>query len=161
MKTQIAAIEFGTSKIVTVIAQSGGIDRLDIIGSGTVPYDGYMDGDWNNPGQMIQRVSDSIAAAEIEANSKIREIYVGVPGEYVHVRICDAEIDLPDGTVDEGFSGEICVCLFNLSDAGYYIERGDKVAQLIVTPCQYVPVEPVDEIHGGERGENGFGSTGR
>ena len=101
MKTQIAAIEFGTSKIVTVIAQSGGIDRLDIIGSGTVPYDGYMDGDWNNPGQMIQRVSDSIAAAEIEANSKIREIYVGVPGEYVHVRICDAEIDLPDGTVDE------------------------------------------------------------
>ncbi len=44
MKTQIAAIEFGTSKIVTVIAQSGGMDRLDIIGSGTVPYDGYSDG---------------------------------------------------------------------------------------------------------------------
>ena len=63
MKTQIAAIEFGTSKIVTMIAQSGGMDRLDIIGSGTVPYDGYSDGDWNTPGQMIQRVGDSIAAA--------------------------------------------------------------------------------------------------
>ena len=86
MKTQIAAIEFGTSKIVTVIAQSGGMDRLDIIGSGTVPYDGYSDGDWNTPGQMIQRVRDSIAAAELEANSKIKEIYVGVPGEYIHVR---------------------------------------------------------------------------
>ena len=68
---------------------------------------------------------------------------------------------LTDGTVDEGFSGEICVCLFNLSDAGYYVERGDKIAQLIVQPCQYVPVEPVEEIHGGERGENGFGSTGK
>lgn len=68
---------------------------------------------------------------------------------------------LTDGTVDEGFSGEICVCLFNLSDAGYYVERGDKVAQLIVTPCQYVTVETVVEISGGERGENGFGSTGR
>lgn len=68
---------------------------------------------------------------------------------------------LTDGTVDEGFSGEICVCLFNLSDAGYYIERGDKVAQLIVSPCQYVTVNVVDEIEGGERGENGFGSTGR
>ena len=101
MKTQIAAIEFGTSKIVTVIAQSGGMDRLDIIGSGTVPYDGYSDGDWNTPGQMIQRVRDSIAAAELEANSKIREIYVGVPGEYIHVLSTEAEVDLPEGVVDE------------------------------------------------------------
>ena len=101
MKTQIAAIEFGTSKIVTVIAQSGGMDRLDIIGSGTVPYDGYSDGDWNTPGQMVQRVRDSIAAAELEANSKIKEIYVGVPGEYIHVRACESEVELPDGMVDE------------------------------------------------------------
>ena len=101
MKTQIAAIEFGTSKIVTVIAQNGGMDRLDIVGSGTVPYDGYSDGDWNTPGQMIQRVRDSIAAAELEANSKIREIYVGVPGEYIHVRTCESEVELPEGTVDE------------------------------------------------------------
>ncbi|MBR1559562.1 MAG: hypothetical protein IJ646_04900 [Clostridia bacterium] len=101
MKTQIAAIEFGTSKIVTMIAQSGGMDRLDIIGSGTVPYDGYSDGDWNTPGQMIQRVGDSIAAAELEANSKIKEIYVGVPGEYIHVRSCETEVELPEGVVDE------------------------------------------------------------
>ena len=101
MKTQIAALEFGTSKIVTMIAQSGGMDRLDIIGSGTVPYDGYSDGDWNTPGQMIQRVGDSIAAAELEANSKIKEIYVGVPGEYIHVRSCETEVDLPEGVVDE------------------------------------------------------------
>lgn len=101
MKTQIAAIEFGTSKIVTMIAQNSGMDRLDIIGSGTVPYDGYSDGDWNTPGQMIQRVRDSIAAAELEANTKITEIYVGVPGEYIHVRSCEAEVDLPDGVVDQ------------------------------------------------------------
>ena len=101
MKTQIAAIEFGTSKIVTMIAQNSGLDRLDIIGSGTVPYDGYSEGDWNTPGQMIQRVRDSIAAAEMEANSKITEIYVGVPGEYIHVRSCEAEVDLPDGIADQ------------------------------------------------------------
>ncbi len=99
MKTQIAAIEFGTSKIVTVIAQNSGMDRLDIIGSGTVPYDGYSDGDWNTPGQMMQRVRDSIAAAELEANTKIREIYVGVPGEYIHVRTAEAEVELPEGEV--------------------------------------------------------------
>ena len=101
MKTQISAIEFGTSKIVTLIAQSGGMDRLDIIGSGTVPYNGYSDGDWNTPNQMMQRVRDSIAAAELEANAKIKEIYVGIPGEYIHVRTAETEIELPDGEVDE------------------------------------------------------------
>lgn len=101
MKTQIAAIEFGTSKIVTMIAQNSGLDRLDIIGSGTVPYDGYSEGDWNSPRQMVQRVRESVAAAELEANSKIREIYVGVPGEYVHVRTCEAEIEVPEGEIDE------------------------------------------------------------
>lgn len=101
-KTQIAAIEFGTSKIVTIIAQNGGIDRLEFLGTGTVPYDGYQNGDWNTPGQMIQRVRDSIAAAELEANEKIKEIYVGVPGEYVHVCCTEAEVDLSE----EGVTAE-------------------------------------------------------
>ena len=100
-KTQIAAIEFGTSKIVTIIAQNGGIDRLEFLGMGTVPYDGYQDGDWNTPGQMIQRVRDSIAAAELEANEKIREIYVGVPGEYIHVCSAEAEVELGEEGVTE------------------------------------------------------------
>lgn len=101
-KRQIAAIEFGTSKIVTIIAQEGGIDRLEFLGTGTVPYDGYQNGDWRTPGQMIQRVRDSISAAELEANDKIREIYVGVPGEYVHV--CCAESEIPLG--EEGVTAE-------------------------------------------------------
>ena len=71
MKRQIAAIEFGTSKIVTIIAENSGVDRLDIVGSGTVPYDGYSEGDWNTPQQMVQRVRDSIAAAEMEAGVKV------------------------------------------------------------------------------------------
>jgi len=101
MKRQIAAIEFGTSKIVTMIAQNSGLDRLDIIGAGTVPYDGYSDGDWNTPRQMVQRVRDSIAAAEMEAGMKVRELYVGVPGEYIHVRACEAEVEAPDGVIDD------------------------------------------------------------
>ncbi len=101
-KTQIAAIEFGTSKIVTVIAQNGGIDRLEFLGTGTVPYDGFDHGDWVTPGQMIQRVRDSIAAAELEANQKIHEIYVGVPGTYIHVCCAEAEIELrEDGVTEE------------------------------------------------------------
>lgn len=93
-KTTIAAIEFGTSKIVTVIARCGNNEKIELAGTGTVPYDGFKDGDWNTPGQMIQRVHDSIAAAELEAHEKVSEIYVGVPGEYVRVRGEEAEIDL-------------------------------------------------------------------
>ncbi|MGI6239898.1 MAG: cell division protein FtsA, partial [Christensenellales bacterium] len=94
MKTQIAAIDFGTSKVVTVVAQSGGFSRLDIIGSGTVPYAGFSDGDWNEPERLIETVRDSISAAELEAKMKIREVYVGVPGEYVHVATGEAEIEI-------------------------------------------------------------------
>ena len=99
MKRQIAAIEFGTSKIVTMIAQNSGLDRLDIIGSGTVPYDGYSEGDWNTPRQMVQRVRDSVAAAELEAGTKVSELYVGIPGEFIHVRVSEAEVDAPEGVI--------------------------------------------------------------
>lgn len=92
MNKEIAAIEFGTSKIVTIIAKKNGPDRLTF-GSGTVPYDGYSNGDWNVPRQMVQRVYDSISAAELEAKSKVQEIYVGVPGEFIHVLTNDVEVD--------------------------------------------------------------------
>lgn len=101
-KTQIAVIEFGTSKIVTIVAQNRGIDRLEFVGTGTVPYDGYMNGYWNTPAQMRQRTRDSIAAAELEAKDKIRELYVGVPGEYINIVSAEAEIELnEDGVTDE------------------------------------------------------------
>ncbi|MBQ9855552.1 MAG: cell division protein FtsA, partial [Clostridia bacterium] len=74
MRTRVAAIEFGTSKIVTLIAESGSYHRLGIIGSGTVPYDGYRDGDWIAPGKLAQAVYNSISAAEKDANTKIKDI---------------------------------------------------------------------------------------
>ncbi len=94
MKTVVAAIDFGTSKIVTLLAESGGFNRCDIIGSGTVPYDGYQDGDWNTPEQLSQAIRNSINAAELEAKRRIREIYVGVPCEYINTYIAEAEVPI-------------------------------------------------------------------
>lgn len=65
------------------------------------------------------------------------------------------------GTVDVGYSGEIMVKVFNLGKEPYSIKRGDKITQLVCTRIVYEDVEIVDEIEGGERGSNGFGSTGR
>lgn len=103
MKTVAAAIEFGTSKIVTLLAESGGFTRCEIIGSGTVPYAGYMDGQWNDPDGLIDAIEASIHAAEVEAKRRIRDIYVGVPCERIHVctAVGDVDISAPDGRVSD------------------------------------------------------------
>lgn len=64
------------------------------------------------------------------------------------------------GTIDCGYSGTIGCRIFNHSDGHAFFKRGDKVTQLVVMPCITDEVEIVDEIKAGDRGENGFGSTG-
>lgn len=65
------------------------------------------------------------------------------------------------GVVDEGYTGEIRVQMFNLSDRDYIVKPGDKISQMLVTPVLYESVEIVDSIQRGKRGNAGFGSTGR
>lgn len=65
------------------------------------------------------------------------------------------------GLIDEGYSGEITVKLYNHGPRDYEIKARDKISQLVILPVRYEPVEIVDEIDGGERGDAGFGSTGR
>ena len=65
------------------------------------------------------------------------------------------------GLVDEGFTGEILVTMFNESDREKYVRPWDKISQLVVIPVRYEPVEVAEEISGGARGDSGFGSTGR
>lgn len=64
------------------------------------------------------------------------------------------------GLIDEGYSGSIRVRLYNMDERPHTFEAGDKISQLVVLPC--VRAEPfVGEVEGGERGADGFGSTGR
>lgn len=65
------------------------------------------------------------------------------------------------GLIDEGYTGEIQVRLDNSGDTYYQVRAGEKISQLVVVPCRYEPIELVDQIEGGERGDAGFGSTGR
>jgi len=65
------------------------------------------------------------------------------------------------GVIDEGYTGSIKVKLYNLGKRRYRVRKGDKIAQLIVMPCLYEPVEVVGSLEETERGNNGFGSTGR
>ena len=65
------------------------------------------------------------------------------------------------GLIDQGYDGEIMVKLYNHGDQTYRVEAGDRITQLVVIPVRYEPGEIVNEIKGGERSGNGFGSTGR
>jgi cell division protein FtsA len=94
MKNMAATIDFGTSKIVTLVAESGGYNRCDIIGAGTVPYDGYTDGYWNTPEQVSGSIQSSLQAAEKHAGRSIHEIHVGVPGEFCRVYVTETTLPL-------------------------------------------------------------------
>ncbi len=63
------------------------------------------------------------------------------------------------GLIDEGYTGEIVVKLYNHGDEDFEVFTGMRISQLVVIPVRYEPVEIVDEITGGERGDKGFGST--
>lgn len=66
------------------------------------------------------------------------------------------------GVIDEGFVGEIQVCLKNDSFEDYLVSEGDRIAQLLIVPVRYEEVEIVDEIDiDTDRGDAGIGSTGR
>ena len=66
-----------------------------------------------------------------------------------------------DGTVDSGYTGSIRVKLFNHGNLPVSIERGMKIAQLVIVPCVLLPLELVDSLEETDRGDSGFGSTGR
>ena len=66
------------------------------------------------------------------------------------------------GLIDEGYSGEIIVKLYNHSGYDYRVNMGDKITQLVVIPVLYEDVEIVNNLQmDSERGDNGIGSTGR
>ena len=66
-----------------------------------------------------------------------------------------------EGVIDEGYTGTILVKLYNHGTEAKQFTRGDKITQLVVLPVLYVKVEQADALDGGDRGDNGFGSTGR
>ena len=94
MKSTIAAIDFGTSKIVTLVAETSGSQRCDIVGAGISMYDGFLEGEWNNTMALNEAIQKSISEAENQSKRKIREINVGVPGEFTRVYAVETSVTI-------------------------------------------------------------------
>lgn len=66
------------------------------------------------------------------------------------------------GLIDEGYTGSIIVKLYNHSNTYYFVNKGDKISQLIIIPVMYCTPKTVESINQNtERGNKGFGSTGK
>tara|TARA_Y100001951_G_scaffold105377_1_gene122760 strand:+ start:11977 stop:12462 length:486 start_codon:yes stop_codon:yes gene_type:complete len=65
------------------------------------------------------------------------------------------------GIIDSGYTGELKVSLWNRSDTPYTVEPGERIAQLLIVPVVQAQFRVVESFEASERGEGGFGSSGR
>lgn len=64
------------------------------------------------------------------------------------------------GTIDADYRGEVCVILVNLSNDDFTVEKGERIAQLVLAKHETIEWEAADELSDTSRGVGGFGSTG-
>ncbi len=64
------------------------------------------------------------------------------------------------GTVDSDYRGEVGVILINQGEKSFSIRRGDRIAQLVISPVVQAELEPVEELENTSRDQGGFGHTG-
>ena len=93
-------------------------------------------------------------------------VHVEIPEGYVGMLKSKSGLNVKhnligEGVIDCGFMGSIRVKLYNLGDTDYQIQRGDKIIQLVIMPCVYCEFTEVEQFADSERGNGGFGSTGR
>jgi dUTP pyrophosphatase len=71
-------------------------------------------------------------------------------------------VDVLAGVVDSSYRGEVKVVLLNTDKHNtFHVEKGDRIAQLIIESHFNLPIVPADTLGVSERGADGFGSTGR
>lgn len=66
-----------------------------------------------------------------------------------------------DGVIDAGYTGSIVVKLYNQGNDYYQVKKGDKISQLVILPIPEMELVQVDSLEETDRGDNGFGSSGR
>ncbi len=101
-----------------------------------------------------------------EARAIATGIQVAIPEGYVGLIWDKSGISLKNihrlaGVVDSGYRGEIKIVMTNLSAEAFTIEKGMKIAQMLIQPVSKVKVVDAEELDDTSRGENGFGSTGK
>ena len=93
-------------------------------------------------------------------------VHVETPSDHATVLMSKSGLNVrrgitSTGLIDEGYDGEVVVRLYNHTPLPRRFGRGDKVSQMVIVPVLYAGFWRADTIGRGERGGDGFGSTGR
>lgn len=93
-------------------------------------------------------------------------VHVEIPVGYVGMLKSKSGLNVKhgitsEGVIDAGYTGSIVVKLYNNSGYDYTVNAGDKISQLVILPIITPELEVVDEFVETERGNNGFGSSGK
>lgn len=93
-------------------------------------------------------------------------VHVEIPQGYVGILKSKSGLNVNcnitgTGVIDSGYTGSIKVKLYNHGVEDHRFKKGDKIIQLVIYPIYTPDLEIVDELDDTERGNNGFGSTGR
>ncbi|MGN1094683.1 MAG: hypothetical protein ACI4SC_06855 [Candidatus Neoclostridium sp.] len=92
MTQNIAVLDIGSSKLTVYIGQRGANNTVQVKGIGECKYDGYADGEWISKEKLPAAVAAAISAAEQSSGTKIKTLYVGVPGEFCLASCKEASI---------------------------------------------------------------------
>lgn len=65
------------------------------------------------------------------------------------------------GVIDSDYRGEVMVCLYNDANQNRFVDKGDRIAQLVIVPYMAPTLAIVDELSDTERSDGGFGHTGK
>ena len=101
------------------------------------------------------------AVIDTRVHIRLPEGTVGLVKNLSGLNVRRGLVTCGDGVIDEGYTGSIRVKLYNLSSEVVWLEPGDRIAQLVVIPVRYETVQLVGRLPETERGDAGFGSTGR
>lgn len=93
-------------------------------------------------------------------------VHVQIPRGYVGMLKSKSGLNVNhdivgEGVIDSGYTGSIRVKLYNHGTESYMIEVGDKISQIVILPIITPELELVDVLEETERGNGGFGSTGK
>lgn len=95
-------------------------------------------------------------------------VFMSMP-DLVYAQVCSKSglalkknVGVDGGVVDAGYRGEVCVLLRNYGKETVTFEPGDKIAQVVFHKISHAleKVEKIEDLGEGDRGANGFGSTG-
>ena len=82
MKESTAVIDIGSSTIVTLVGEIGVNNTFKILGKGEIAYAGFQNAEFLEPESLKYALAQSISNAEITSETKITNVYIGVPGEF-------------------------------------------------------------------------------